>query len=181
MDHTAKSTRSEKPRRTLPGTFMALAVLVAALAAACSTPGAPSAAPTGPGASGAAIPADMPLLGAWVTEITKADLAAAGIEDAGLQNENSGRFTWTFAPDGTWSQVQESLDGSPINSPVFRGTYTVDGVSVVATTTFPEQYADDGLHYTFAVSGTEVTFDVADPPDPLLEAIVETHPWSRPG
>ena len=113
--------------------------------------------------------------------MTRADLAAGGIADSATQNENSGRFSWTFAPDGTWTSIQQSLEGAPINSPVFRGTYVVDGETLIAKTTFPEQYADEGLHYTFAVTGDEVRFDLLDPPDPLLPIIVETHPWRRGG
>jgi hypothetical protein len=132
------------------------------------------------GSSGGSSPlAGSPLVGAWTTSITKADLSAAGMTDPGLQNENAGRFTWKFAQDGTWTSAQESLDGSPINTPVFRGTYTVDGQSLVSTTTYPEQYRDSGLHYTFSIDGSSVRFDVLDPPDTILPVVVETHPWTR--
>ena len=159
-----------------------LVTLALASAAGCGTTGTsgtPPPAGTQPASSGGTIPATFPLLGAWVTSITKADLVAGGVTDAGLQNENSGRFTWTFAPDGTWTQVQESLDGSPINAPVFQGTYTVDGQSIVATTTFPEQYRDSGLRYDWVLEGDAVRFDLITPPDPLLPIIVETHAWTR--
>jgi hypothetical protein len=146
-----------------------------------STPGRASASASSATASGGGIPVGFPLLGSWTTSITKDDLAAAGVTDPLARNENSGRFTWAFAPDGTWSQVQESLDGSPVNSPVFRGTYTADDGSLVATTTFPEQYRDEGLHYEFVLEGDTVRFDVLDPPDALLPIIVETHPWARAG
>jgi hypothetical protein len=134
----------------------------------------PTGSPTGTSAA-----ASSPLVGAWVTSITKADLAAAGVTDPGLQNENSGRFIWTFEPDGSWTSVQESLDGSPLNNPVFRGTYTVDGSSLVAITEFPAEFRDAGLHYTFTLEGSSVRFDILDPPDPMLPAIVETHAWTR--
>lgn len=131
-------------------------------------------------ANGSASPG-TPLVGAWTTTITRADLQAAGIADPGAQNENSGRFTFTFGPDGTWTQVQESLDGSPIFNPVFRGTYTADGSSFVATTTFPEEYADAGLHFTWAIAGADLQLDLLDPPDDILPVIMETHPWTRTG
>jgi hypothetical protein len=128
-----------------------------------------------------AVPAGHPLVGAWTTEVTKADLRAAGVTDPGALNENSGRFTWTFAPDGTWTSVQESLDGAPVHNPVFRGTWVVDGGTFVAKTTFPEQYRDEGLHYSWTAAGDEVRFDLLDPPDPILPVVVETHAWIRAG
>jgi hypothetical protein len=171
------------PRRARPGAILVLAAMT--LAACGSTAASPSdaatSAPSSAPSAGGIIPGDFPLLGSWTTSITKADVAAAGITDPNAQNENSGKFTWTFAPDGTWSQVQESLDGSPINAPVFRGTYTVDEGSIVATTTFPEQYQDAGLHYAFVLEGGGVRFDLLDPPDPILPIIIETHPWVRAG
>ena len=141
----------------------------------------PAAGSPGPGSAEAGIPADFPLLGSWTVEVTKADLEAAGISDPRARNENSGRFTWTFNPDGTWTTVQESLDGSPVNSPVFRGTYSVDGSTLTSTTTFPDEFRDAGLHYTWALNGDEVRLDLLDPPDPILPLIVETHPWRRAG
>src|SRR5690242_2363760 len=151
--------------------FGVIAWLVLACAAGSSGTAAPPANPTG--TSGSA------LVGSWLVSITKADVAAAGVTDPGLQNENSGAFTWTFSADGTWTQIQVSLDGSPIGNPVYRGTYTVSGDSLVATTTFPDEYRDSGLHYTFAIDGSSVRFDLLDPPDKLLPIIVETHPWTR--
>jgi hypothetical protein len=160
------------------GVARASALLSSALAVVVMACG--GGAPSSAGSSGGSpAVAGTPLVGAWTTSITKADLSAAGITDPGLQNENSGRFTWTFAQGGTWTAAQESLDGSPINTPVFRGTYTVDHESLVATTTYPEQYRDSGLHYTFAIEGSSVRFDVLDPPDTILRVIVETHPWTR--
>lgn len=163
-----------------------LVVLAAAIAgtllAGCASPGA-----SGPGASqrnGGTPPAGLaghPLLGTWTTDVTRADLAAGGISDPGAQNENSGRFLWTFAADGTWTQVQQSLDGAPVNNPVFRGTFVIDGDQLIATTEFPEAYRDSGLHYTWSIDGDEVRFDLLDPPDPVLPLIVETHPWTRAG
>ena len=174
-----------------PGmTFAGFALVMTLAAAACS--GSPTATPgsTGPGSTGptstasatdgGAAPATA-LVGAWTTTITKADLQAAGITDPGAHNENSGRFTFTFGPDGSWTQVQESLDGSPIYNPVFRGTYTADGASFVATTTFPEEYADAGLHFTWALAGADLKLDLLDPPDDVLPVVMETRPWTRTG
>lgn len=149
--------------------------------AACGGPGASVGAATSGPAGTSAIPADHPLIGTWTTEVTKADIAAAGISDPGAQNENSGRFSWTIAPDGTWTQVQESLDGSPVMNPIFRGTYVIDGTTLVMTTTFPPEFADAGLHYSWALEGDAMRFDLLDPPDPILPVIVETHPWVRAG
>ena len=125
--------------------------------------------------------AGHPLIGSWTTTVTRADIAAGGATDAATQNENAGRFTWTFAPDGTWTSVQESLDGAPVMNPVFRGTFVVDAATLIATTTFPAQYADTGLHYTWSIDGDALRLDVLDPPDPIMPLIVETHPWQRAG
>jgi len=154
------------------GRKLQLLALAGVLVACTGNPSAGSSRPAG-GSAGSA------LVGAWATTITRNDLTAAGITEVGLLNENSGKFTWTFAPDGTWTSTQESLDAAPIYSPVFRGTYTVDGSSLVAVTTFPEQYRDSGLHYTFTIEGSSVRFDVLDAPDTILPVIVETHPWTR--
>ena len=152
-------------------------VLLGLALAACASPGAS----LGPGATPPADIAGHPLLGTWTVDVTRADFAAAGVTDPGAQDENSGRFLWTFAPDGTWTQVQQSLDGAPINNPVFRGTYVIDGDQLIATTQFPELFRDDGLHYTFVVTGDTARFDLLDPPDQTLPVIVETRPWNRSG
>lgn len=157
---------------------LGLVVVVIALAG-CGQPGASPIPSTPIGATPPASLAGHPLIGMWTVDVTEADLAAGGIADPGGQNENSGRFTWTFAADGTWTQVQQRLDGAPINSPVFQGTFVVDGEQLIATTEFPEQYRDSGLHYTWAVDGDEARFDLLDPPDQVLPLIVETHPWRR--
>ncbi len=177
MEHTASTSGSTSRWRAGAMALVVLAISVAA----CGTPAASSpSATTAGGASANAIPSDFPLIGTWVTSITKDELAAAGIADPRGQSENAGRFTWTFSADGTWTQVQESLDGSPINSPVFRGTYAVIDNELVATTQFPEQYADSGLRYTWTLDGDAVTFDLLNPPDDILPLIIETNLWMRP-
>ncbi len=156
-------------------------VLLGGVAAACSRPGSTGASSPAAPIGSTIIPADHPLLGTWTVEVTRADLAAGGVAEPGLQNENSGRFSWTFASDGTWTDIQQSLDGAPITNPIFRGTYTFEGDTLVAVTTFPAQYADEGLHYTWVITGDEVRFDLLDPPDPILPITIETHPWKRTG
>jgi hypothetical protein len=167
----------------MAGTTASIVKLLAicSLLAACGSPGrAGSGSSTAPTAA-SAVPADFPLLGSWTVDITKDDLEAGGISDPLVRNENSGRFTWTFSSDGTWTEVQESLDGSPVVNPIFRGTFRVNGATMTATTTFPDAYKDTGLHYTWTVAGDEARLDLLDPPDPILPLIVETHPWKRAG
>ena len=156
---------------------LSLSVLLVVAGAGCASPGA---SPVVGGTPPAAV-AGHPLIGTWTVDVARSDFEAAGVTDPGLQNENSGRFLWTFAADGSWTQVQQSLDGAPINNPVFRGTYVVEGDQLIATTQFPEQFQDAGLHYTFAVTGDEARFDLLDPPDATLPVIIESHPWKRGG
>lgn len=163
------------PRRVL---VTALAVLAALALAGCagSTTPTPAGSPT---ASYEPAPADFPLLGAWTTTITREELQAAGMTDPGGLNENSGVFTWAFEADGTWRQVQLSLDGSPVVNPAFGGHYTVEDQVIEAVTDFPVAYAGDVVHFAFDVDGDAVTFEVLDPPDDILPIITETHPWTR--
>ncbi len=167
--------------RTVAGLALGVSLAVAACSGSSTAAPRPTGAASNPSATPGPAASGSELVGAWATTITKADLEAAGITDPGAQNENSGRFVFTFGPDGTWTQVQESLDGSPVMNPVFRGTYTVDGSSFVATTTFPAEYADAGLHFTWAMAGADLQLDLLDPPDELLPVIMETHPWTRTG
>lgn len=155
-------------------------LVVAILLVACACVGRPVASPASdrPAPTRLAGPSNFPLIGSWVTTITPEDLEAAGIVDPGAQHENAGRFTWTFDPDGTWRAVQVSLDDAPIVTPVFQGTYVVDGDGVVVTTTFPEQYRDAGLRYSWqANQDGSVTFRLPNPPDLVLQVVVEAHPW----
>ena len=156
---------------------------VALLAGACAPTATPELRPTGPVSTRVAIPSGLPILGTWETTITRADLESAGITDPGTLNENAGRFTWSFDPDGTWRTVQVSLDDAPVLNPVFSGTFVADGDSaLLVTTTFPEAYRDSGLRYTWRVAlDGSVTFGVPNPPDPVLRAVVEAHPWRPTG
>ena len=74
--------------------------------------------------------------------------------------------------------VQQSLDGSPIRAPVFRGHYTVDGPILVAITEFPPEYRDAGLRYRWALDNGQVRFELLNPPDPIAPVIVSAHPWT---
>jgi hypothetical protein len=160
------------------------AILTGALVlAGCSTgtasspaPAATSVAPS-QSALGAPLPSGFPLIGSWMTAITKDDLRAAGITDPGLLNENSGRFIWTFGQDETWTSIQQSLDGSPVRAPVFRGHYYLEGPILVAVTEFPTEYRDNGLRYRWTYANGEIRFEILDPPDPMLPVVVEAHPW----
>jgi hypothetical protein len=148
----------------------AVAIVVVTLSmAGCSA--AASSTPLPSGSSG------LPLIGSWTTTITKDDLRAAGITDPGLLNENSGRFIWTFLPDRTWTVVQQSLDGSPVRQPVFRGHFTLDGPILVAVTEFPAEFRDNGLRYRWTLANGEVRFELLNPPDPIASIVVGTHPW----
>jgi hypothetical protein len=120
-----------------------------------------------------------PITGTWVTEITGDDLAAAGITDAGLVDENTGRFTTSFHEDGTWDQLQESLTGASVTHPVWKGTWTVEDDELVQVTTFPPQYAGDRVRFTFSADGDTLRLRIQDPPDPMLPVVTDTHPWTR--
>ena len=160
--------------------ILAGAFLIIGCSAGPRSSPAPSGASVAPSQSAIGVPAPsgFPLIGSWTTSITKDDLRAAGITDPGLLNENSGRFVWTFAQDGTWTSVQQSLDGSPIRAPVFRGHYTVDGPILVAVTEFPPEYRDAGLRYRWALANGQVRFELLNPPDPIAPVIVSAHPWT---
>jgi hypothetical protein len=121
------------------------------------------------------------LLGTWETTITKDDLRAAGVTDPGLLNENAGRFTATYAADGTWSTAQVSLDGSPVFNPVFRGTWTATADTLEIHVAFPEPYAGDVTTYGWTRDGNELRLTLIGPEDPIGKVITEAHPWGRAG
>jgi len=127
----------------------------------------------------AGLPAE--LVGAWTSTVTKADLQAKGMTDERALNENSGHFTWTFSGDGTWTNAQTSLDGSPVMNPVFSGTWTGAPGTCIVTTTFPPQYADHGVGLTWRIEDGKLVLTVPDPPDDLYGLIPEMHPWTRVG
>jgi hypothetical protein len=169
------------PRQTgsAPARAMVAAVSLGLLVLACGplSVGRDGGAATSGSASAAMT--TSPLVGAWVTEITREDLRGAGIEAEGVLDENSGRFTWTFKPDGTWTQVQESLDGSSVAAPVFEGLYEVDGQELIQRTTFPEQFAGDRLVFTWGIDDDgRLALHLTNPPDEILPVVMELHPWS---
>jgi hypothetical protein len=120
------------------------------------------------------------LVGTWQMTVTKEDLQAGGISDPGSLNENSGRFTRTFRADGTWASAQESLDGSPIFNPAWRGTYTVEGDELGVAIDFPTQYQGDRERYRWAIEGGELRLAMLEPSDdPVARLLAESHPWTR--
>jgi hypothetical protein len=153
---------------------IAASALLVVTGCAPGSGGSSTGATSGPAPSGAEA-----LVGSWQTTITKDDLRGGGITEAGLLNENSGIFTWTFRADGVWTNAQMSQDGSAIDAPVFRGTYWIEGDTLVAVTEFPSQYRDAGLHYHWHVTGQQLVVDLLDPPDPTAALIAELHPWVR--
>ena len=119
-------------------------------------------------------------LGSWSTVITAADLQAGGVTGEGEIGENTGTFTMTMSPDGTWtaSQVSET----PLLRPVFKGTWTANGPDgFTQVTTFPQDYAGDAVDFTWKIEGGSLMLKVVDPPDPILPIITESHPWQPAG
>lgn len=155
-------------------TGFAVACLLAIVVAACSTAGGARS------GSSAGNQGGSPLVGTWQTTVTKDDLKGGGISDPGLLNENAGRFTRTFLADGTWTSAQESLDGSTIHNPVWRGAYTVAGDEVRLQIDFPSEYQGEAERYRWVVDGTELRVTMLEPTDdPLARLINESHPWTR--
>lgn len=123
-----------------------------------------------------------PLIGTWQMTVTKDDLRQAGFTDPGLLNENSGRFTRTFLADGTWTSAQESLDGSQVINPVWRGSYTIDGDEMQAQIDFPMAYQGDRERYRWTVANGELRLTMLEPTDdPIARLLTEAHPWTRTG
>ncbi|HEX5826775.1 MAG TPA: hypothetical protein VFY23_04585 [Candidatus Limnocylindrales bacterium] len=160
-------TRAERARAGVGAIAIAVAMAVVACGPLAAEPGGTESAPSG----------TTPLVGAWVTDVTRDDLRAGGITEEGLLDENSGRFTWTFLADGTWTQVQESLDGAAIGAPVFEGLWEVDGDELIAQTTSPEAYAGDRLVFAWRLSDGKLSLDLTNPPDMILPIVMEAHPW----
>jgi hypothetical protein len=147
-------------------------VLVGVLIAGCSGRQV-TASPPAP--SGSPLPDGFPL-GSWTTTLTEADLRAAGMTGAAELTENSGVFTMTLAPDGTWTTAQET--DSPIRWPVFRGTYVTTGPDTFRQlTTFPPDFAGDEVDFSWRIESGDLVMEVPDPPDPILPVIIEAHPW----
>jgi hypothetical protein len=129
------------------------------------------------GALAASLAAGFPI-GSWTTTITEADLRAGGITTPGELAENSGVFTTTFAPDGTWTTAQQAPGN--VRSPVFRGTWTAVGPDTIRqTTTFPGDFAGDIVDLTWRVAPDGLQLAVPNPPDHILNVVTSAHPWQR--
>ncbi len=153
-------------------------VAVVLAIAGCGPLAAALASPAAGSPRGSATAAN-PLVGTWVSTITRDDLRAAGITAEGLLDENSGRFTWSFLPDGTWTQRQDALDDTAINAPVFEGTYELDGGQFIQRTTFPEEYLGDRLVFSWRIDGDELQLELLNPDDEIVPVVMEAHPWVR--
>jgi hypothetical protein len=166
-------TRHRAASATAATTLITLMLALAGCGPLAAGVASPTVGPSllSPGAAG-------PLIGAWVSEVTREDLRAGGLTAEGLLDENSGRFTMTFNADGTWRQVQESLDGAPVSMPVFEGRWEVAGDQLIQDTTFPEQYAGDRVELTWRVEDGQLHLAVPNPPDPILPVVIGAHPWT---
>ena len=170
--------------RTFRAPAIGALVAILAVSMACSTPpiatapvgGSPIASPTGPtGSAGAAFPDGFPL-GVWSVTITEDDLRAGGITGSGELTENTGVFTMTLGGDGTWTTAQ--VTDALIRWPVFRGSLSATGPDTFTqVTTFPPDYAGDSVDFRWRLDDGDLVLEVLDPPDHVLPALMETHPW----
>ena len=161
--------------------FLGMLVLAlgGALAAGCAAPGTTAGPLTtvSPAPAGSAGSGSIPL-GTWTMTLTEADLRAGGFTDPGAAAENTGTFTMTVAPDGTWTIAQAA--SQPVRWPVFRGTYTVTGDNIAEMrTTFPPEYASDIVSMQLTEGSDGLAVKILSPDDPLLRVQFETHPWAR--
>jgi hypothetical protein len=153
--------------------FTGLGVLgLVAVLAGCGSP---------PGGSGSAVPissaaAEAPL-GAWTMAVTADDLTAAGFTEPGAHAENTGTFTFTVAPDGTWTMAQ--VASQPVRWPVFRGTYVATAPGTIQMrTAFPTEYAGEIVTVDWTREADGLRLQLASPDDPLLRFQFEAHPWA---
>lgn len=172
---------------TLAMLLIAVAILTACSTGAPGSTGAPASAAPAASGSSIALPDGFPV-GSWTTTITEEDLAAVsdeslasiGMSRDNLNNENTGVFTTTFAPDGTWSTVQDT--DRPVKWPVFRGTFTPVGDDALdQVTTFPPDFAGDVVRFMWRTEAGQLHLAVPDPPDPVLVVVTEAHAWSPVG
>ena len=156
---------------------MLITIVLGACGTATNPSPAASALASPSAASGPAVdvPAGFPM-GSWTVTITKDDLTAADVTDPGLVTENTGVFTTTFVPDGTWTTVQES--DTPVRWPVFRGTFTPVGTDAMdQVTSFPPDFAGEVVRFIWRLEDGQLHLTVPEPPDEILPIIMETHPW----
>ena len=167
--------------------FIAVAILTACSSATPGSTAVPASAAPAASGSAIALPDGFPV-GTWTTTITEEDLAAVsddslatiGMSRDNLNDENTGVFTTTFGPDGTWSTVQDT--DRPVKWPVFRGTFTPVGEDAFdQVTTFPPDFAGDVVRFTWRTADGKLHLTVPDPPDPILPVLIEAHPWSPAG
>ncbi len=152
-----------------------LALAIATIACSASASPASSTASAAP-AAGASLPPGFPI-GSWATTITPDDLRAAGLTEAAAIDENAGKFTLEMSDDGTWTTTQ--VTEVPVKWPIFRGTWVATGRDTFRqTTSFPADFADDVVDFTWRVDGGNLHLELPDPPDPVLPVIMESHPWT---
>jgi hypothetical protein len=146
--------------------------LVAVLAGCASPPGGSGSAPAiSPGSA-----AEAPL-GVWTMALTADDLAAGGFTDMGAVAENTGTFTFTVAPGGTWTMAQ--VASQPVRWPVFRGTYVANASGTIQMRTdFPADYAGDVVTVNWTREADGLHLRLVSPDDPLLRLQLEAHPWA---
>jgi hypothetical protein len=153
--------------------------LLAIVAVGCTTPnpGSSAVASSAPASITAGSPAGGAPLGTWSMTVSAADMEAAGFTDAGLIGENTGTFTLTVAPDGTWTMAQSTT--VPVRWPVFRGKYSVTGSRTFEMTTeFPADYAGDVVTVDWSLDAGNLRLRLVAPDDPLLRLQLEAHPWA---
>ena len=159
---------------------MLVVVLGGAVVAGCAAqPGASAGPPatSSPPPAASAGTGSVPH-GTWTMTLTEQDLVAAGFTDPGAAAENTGTFTFTIAPDGTWTIAQAA--SQPVKWPVFRGTYAVTGENIAEMqTTFPPEYAGDVVSMQLTEGSDGLAVKILSPDDPLLRLQFERHVWAR--
>lgn len=162
--------------RFAPRIAFALLGLVA-LGCTTPTPGSSAIPSSAPASSAEGPPSGDAPVGSWSMTMSAADLEAAGFTEAGLIGENTGTFTFTVAPDGTWTMAQSTP--VPVRWPVFRGTYAVTGTGTFEMTTeFPADYAGDVVTVDWSLDDGNLRLRLIAPEDPLLRLQLEAHPWA---
>lgn len=116
-------------------------------------------------------------IGRWAVTITEDDFRQAGLADQAGIEENAGTFTFTVKEDGTYTEVQEAE--RPIKWPVFRGTWSADGPSLLGLrTVFPADYEGEFIAIEWALEDGNLRLRLVSPLDPALKVHFETHPWT---